>query len=496
MKKTTFLLIFLLLMGVSLQAQVDTAWTKTYGGSQGDLGYYGEPTSDGGYIVVGETSSFGAGGSDVYLIRTDALGDSLWTKTYGDNFDERGNCVIQTENNGFVITGYVEYGYDSARVCLIRTDSLGNLLWEKTYDIIPPPFHFDYAYFVQGTSDNGYIITGRAYNSAGPEYQYSDAFLLKTDSLGNVLWKNTYGTEWGETGYCVRETYDGGYIVTGAYTTDYLGTWGRIYLFKTDKDGNLLWEQAFGQDPYEDHGYCVQLIQNKGYIITGQTGTYNDWQGDVYLMKTDSLGNQKWTPTYFGGSDWDRGKYLEQTPEGGSIIVGRTMSFGDPNGDIYLLKTDSLGTLLWQQTFGGTGIEFGSSIQRTSDGGYFITATTSSFGAGSWDAYLIKTNPDVAVKEKVNTPLKDSKLLISTPTFFTNEIRVNFSYPYLNPLQITLYNTSGRQVLTEFFPSSSTSLHLRSERIGRLPSGAYFLKISTDKKILSQNKILKLSKRE
>lgn len=137
--------------------------------------------------------------------------------------------MIQTENKGFIIAGYVSYGYDSS----------------KTY-------------------------------------------LIKTDSAGNALWSQTYGSDYGDHGYCVRETADGGYIVTGTYNCGLFGEGGDIYLFKTDRNGNLLWEKTFGGG-MTDIGFCVLQNPDKGYIITGETTSYGDPDGDVYSFPFLSL---------------------------------------------------------------------------------------------------------------------------------------------------------------------------------------------------------------
>jgi hypothetical protein len=470
MKRILPVAAFAILFVTQLMAQVDTAWTRMYGGPQADLGYFGEPLSD-GYIFVGETSSFGAGGRDIYLVRTNDSGDSLWTSTFGDIYDERGNCIIQTQDMGFVIAGFVEYGYDSAKVLLIKASSDGNLIWQKLFH---PRGFLDYGYFVQQTLDGGYIITGISY----PGYIRQDAFLIKTDSLGNEEWTKTYGDDYGEHGYCVRQTADGGFIVTGIYNADLYGSGGNIYLFRTDKDGNLLWQKDFGGIP-TDAGYCVWQTPDGGFIFTGETCSYGDSDGDVYLMKTDSLGIQQWTPKYFGGDEWDRGKYLDITSDGNYIIVGRTMSFGDPSGDIYLLMVDTFGTLLWQQTFGGSGIEFGSSIQQTSDGGFFITATTTSFGAGSWEAYILKTNPEAGIVEDNKNPKYESADIkfSCSPNPFTKGTSVELRGASLKqPVELKIYDVSGRLVLSNALATSPLYLGIE------LDPGTYFISVGGSEK--------------
>ncbi len=363
-------------------------WTKTFGGTGADVGYSVSPTSDGGYIITGSTKSFGAGQDDVYLIKTDAQGNTIWTKTFGGTDEDRGRCVSAISDEGYIVAGWTySFGAGNRDVYLIRTDAQGNAVWTKTFGGIGG----EEGWAVSLTSDGGYIVTGIIHSFDGDR----DVYLLKTDAQGNAIWTKTFGgTNWDE-GWAVLPTSDGEYIVAGRTLSFGAGNYD-VYLIKTDAQGNAVWTKTFGGADL-DAAWSVLPSDDGGYIITGLTKSFGAGEEDVYLIKTDAQGNAVWTKT-FGGAYWDQGYSLLSTSEGGYIVAGRTLSFGAGNYDVYLIKTDAQGNAVWTKTFGGDDKDVGFSVSSTRDGGYIITGLTKSFGAGEEDVYLIKTDVEGNVK--------------------------------------------------------------------------------------------------
>ena len=369
-------------------SQPPIQWEKTYGYPNTGFGHFVQQTSDGGYIATG-VIYIGGIDAEVFLVKTDANGNTAWSQTYGgaSTFD-CGYCVQQTTDGGYVIAGcYHGYG-----LWLIKTDSSGNQQWNQ---IFSGPM-FDTAYCVQQTTDGGYVIVGGYTYAPGPP----DMWIIKTDSGGNQQWDTKVGGPSAEYGHCIRQTSDGGYIVVG-YTDSYGAGQEDAELVKLDSAGTIVWIQYYGGN-LDERGNSVRQTSDGGYIFTGFTKSFGAGQADVYLVKTDSLGNVVWSQTYGGAND-DEGNSVRQTTDGGYIIAGNTQSYGSGGVDIYSIKTDSTGVKLWDDTYGGTGIEDGQCVQQTSDGYYIIAGTKFTTYSEFW---LIKLG--VASNQPPNKPAKPS----------------------------------------------------------------------------------------
>jgi hypothetical protein len=373
-------------LGIASAYEPAVQWQKTFGGSNNDWGNSVQQATDGGYIIAGETYSSGTGSYDIYLIKTDYDGNPVWQKTFGGNNYDEGYSVQQTSDGGYIISGKTwSFGAGKSDVYLIKTDPNGNQEWQKTFG----GNDNDWGNSVQQTKDGGYIITGKTRSFGVGNY---DVYLVKTDPNGNTQWQKTFGGSDWDDGESVQQTTDGGYIIAGG-ANYFVPESGDVYLIKTDPNGDSVWQKTFGGSDY-DWGEAVQQTSDGGYIITGRTKSFDAGLWDVYLIKTDSDGNLLWQKTFGGGND-DDSSSVQQTSDGGFIIAGYTDSFGARSGNVYLIKTDPNGNLLWQKTLGGSGGERGNSVQQTSDGGYIIAGTTDSFGAGGSDVYLIKLSSDV-----------------------------------------------------------------------------------------------------
>jgi len=345
-------------------------WNKTYEGASGASI---QQTTDGGYIVAGyiETSN---GANDAFLIKLNAQGDSLWSQSYGGVNYDRVESVQQTTDGGYIMTGRTDGDlifYSHFDLSLIKTDGNGNEIWSKEYGLISPGINTsDYGQSVRQTTDGGYIVTGKTMLTGN-----GDLYLIKTDDQGDTVWTKTFGgVDINDVGHSVQQTLDGGYIVCGQIDEDSLGS-ADVYLLKTDGNGIEQWSQNFG-DSLVDIAYAVQQTTDGGYVLCGQYSTgvvadFSTWSPDLYVIKTDGNGLEQWSYTY-GGAIGNIGRSIKQTPDGGYIVAGRTNSFGGNGWDLYLIKLNSAGVEQWYKTIDNSQYDYCYSIDLTIDGGYVM----------------------------------------------------------------------------------------------------------------------------
>jgi len=389
LKYAVQIIVVILLFAGSCPGQ--TQFALAVNGGNRDCGYSVASTSDGGYIVTGWTNSFGAGGRDLFLVKFNSSGVLTWAKTVGgENWDE-GNSVAQTTDGGYIVTGYsldsLSAGFSD--LFLVKFNSLGVLTWAKTVG----GAYQDEGNSVAQTPEGGYIVTGVTYRlgSGG-----DDLFLGKFNSFGNLTWVKTVGgADWDE-GYSVALTSDKGYIVTGMTNSFGAGS-SDLFLCKFDSLGILTWAKTVGETDW-DWGKSVAPTSDGGYIVTGQTGSFGAGLYDLFLAKFDSSGDLTWVKTV-GGVDNDEGHSVAQTSDGGYIVTGMTRSFGAGHYDLFLVEFDSLGNLTWARTVGGTNWDKGGSVTQTFDRGYIAAGWTMSFGAGNDDLFLVKFNSSGEIRD-------------------------------------------------------------------------------------------------
>jgi len=427
--------ILLLLAGVCL-----SGWERTYGGSSEDEGWSVAQTSDGGYIVAGRTESFGAGLLDVYLVKTDTVGDTIWTRTYGGSGDDLGFSVAQTSDGGYIVAGLTEsFGAGDYDVYLVKTDSVGDTIWTRTYGGSDD----DFSYSVAQTSDGGYIVAGRTESfGAG----LLDVYLVKTDAEGDTIWTRTYGGSDYDGGYSVAQTFDGGYIVAG-YTYSFGAGGCDVYLVKTDAEGDTIWTRTYGGSSW-DNAFSVAQTSDGGYIVAGRTYSFGADEPNVYLIKTDAVGDTIWTHTY-GGSEYDRGESVAQTSDGGYIVAGQTYSFGAGGSDVYLVKTDALGDTIWTRTYGGSYSDYGYSVAQTSDGGYIVVGVYN-YHVYTADVYIIKTNADgdTTSQDTISTHLSLQPIVFTPNGDGKNDVVEIIGLNDGDESEVEIFDITGAKVLT------------------------------------------------
>jgi len=397
-------------LDIALQLPISNRWMKTFG--IGNLGYSVQQTTDGGYIVTGETYNCAGVECCIWLIKTDEFGNEIWNKTFG-NFDDSsnwGSSVQQTTDGGYIVIGTKSYFEYYPHIWLIKTDSNGKKIWER---IIGGTSSY-YGHCVQQIGDDEYILTGEA----RIENNGIDVLLIKTDAEHSMITK-TFGGAESDGGYSVEQTTDGGFIITG-YTKSFGAGSYDVWLIKTDENGNMEWSRTFGGFS-DDYGFSGQQTTDGGYIITGITYSFGSGKYDSWLIKTDEFGNEIWNRT-FGGAKLDGYPYnpyfcppgdhrVQQTTDGGYIITGTTESYGAGDYDVWLIKTDSNGYETWNKTFGGAKYDDGRSVQQTTDGGYIIVGATNGFGVNFRGLLLIKTDSQGIANEPPDKPIITGRII-------------------------------------------------------------------------------------
>lgn len=473
-----FTIVFCLFIGVFVESAMaqtpDTLWTRRFGGSGYEEGNSVQQTADGGYIITGYSSSFGAGGGDVYLIKTDTTGDTMWTNTFGGPSADYGQFVQQTTDSGYIVVGGT-YSFDvgDGDVYLIKTDTCGNALWTKTFGGL----RWDYGYSVQEISGGGYIIAGET-ESFGDGC--AEIYLIKTDSIGDSIWAKTYGSPGRLTGYSVQETIDGAYIVVGGESG-----YGDIYLIKTDTDGDSLWAKTYG-GAYGDRGYSVQQTSDSGYIIVGVTDSYGSGDCDVYLIKTDVNGDSLWAKTFGQNYSYDVGYSVQETFSGGYIIAGSS------SNNVHLIKTDANGNTVWTKTIGGAVQSRAYFAKQCTDGGYIVTGLIDTTGIGKADVYLIRIASDeTGITE--GDEIKPLKCYLSQnyPNPFNSSTFIRYIIAEPSDVRIKIYNQLGQAVRTLVNENKDTGKYNvtwdgKDEQGKKLSSGVYFYELRVDAQIATR----------
>lgn len=374
-----FFLPFFLVPHVSAQYR----FQRTYNG----LNFIsGLQTSDGGYIAGGITKKYGAGNDDIFLLKVNPIGETEWFKTYGSIGKDVASSVIQTFDGGYIIVG-TTYGFGlPVDIFLVKTDAGGDTLWTRTYGT----GDVENGWSIQQTADSGYIICGQT----RPTTANTDVYLLKTDVSGNVEWVKIYGGPKEDVAYSIILTKNGNYALVGGTSSYGPSPDANLYVMKLDSAGDTLWCSAYSCK-LNEWGQQILQTPDEGFIIMSQVFDFGAGRFDYYLVKLDSGGELMWAKAYGTALD-DFGIAISLAYDGGYILAGGSRSFVGSTGqyDIYLIRTDSDGDTLWTKLFGrDTEDDMAASVHETNDSGLVIFA--GSYNPNYFNdyfSYLIKTD--------------------------------------------------------------------------------------------------------
>lgn len=431
MKNRHSLLLLATVVFFSLQLFSQTTYQKTIGGTGDETNAYCTHTADGNILIAGHTTSGGAGGEDIFVMKTDTMMNIIWSKTYGGAADDFlvdrfpvgqvASPIFGMPDGGFALIGYTSsFGQGSSDYYLLRIDKDGNLLWSKTYGTNQTERGSTLNVF-----PNGDLLLGGDVLS-GP-FGSRDVYFVRTDSAGNTIWSKRLGKGSNDQIFNTQLTSDGGFIFAGATQSAGSGAFD-THLFKADANGNMQWSKIYGSSNNDSYNY-VQELSGGGYIAAGYTQSFGAGGQDFLLSKVDANGNMLWSKTY-GGTSNDIADHIIETHDGGFAFVGPTQSFGAGNFDEMLIKTDGAGNLQWAKVYGGSGIEISRSLDELHGGGYHICGFTQSFGAGGFDVYAIRAdaNGNSGCNDATITPSVTSPSLVTAnfiPSFATGGVQAN-----------------------------------------------------------------------
>jgi len=508
--KRMFWVVLICLLAALAFAQPEIEWARCYGGSGYEGAYSIQQTSDNGYVVAGYSVSSNDGdvsgwhgGDDYWIVKLDSLGNLIWQKCIGGSSADIARSVQQTADGGYIVAGTSDsnngdvignHGNDDSWI--VKLDSLGNTVWQKCLGGTSD----DFANFIQQTNDNGYIVAG---------YSAGDCWIAKIDTLGNIVWQESFGGSRGDEIYSAQQTSDNGYIVAGYSASNDGDVSGNhatsgtndYWVVKLDSLGNLIWQKCLGGS-LNDIATSVRQTNDGGYVVAGYSNSDDgditghhagDGIHDYWVVKLDSLGNITWQKS-LGGNYEDYATSVQQTTDDGFIVAGRTRSNnGDVTGnhtdgryDYWIIKLSLFGDIAWQKCLGGSGGEGAYSIKQTDDNGFAIAGSSPSNDGdvagnhGNDDFWIVKLFPDppLTVTETPISPPQTFALSIS-PNPFNSVCRVD--YPANTSVKI--YDVRGTLVGTL---SNGQNIWTPSKNLG---SGIYFastIDLSENKNLMTQ----------
>jgi hypothetical protein len=476
-------LILLFLMPFLASAQTDSlAHLYAFGGGRNDVGEDVQSSSDGGYIVVGSTASSGDGNTDIYLLKVDSFCNYQWSYALGDIGNDWGYSVKETQDKGYIVASSTNSYGNSYQASLMKRDSLGNYDWQRNYG----KEDWDFVYDITNTFDNGFVFCGETYNNTNG---YSDVWVVKINNLGDTLWTRTVGGNLIDKGNAIIETLDSNIVVAGITTTISDST--QAYILKFDKDGVLIWDSIYGGQKYEWIYDVVESEPDK-YTVTGSTNSNSNGDLDHYILNVNKNGVQQWDFTITNSAEDDEMCAIDLMPNGNILVIGYTETGGGGKKNVTMF------TLTPSGFWGGNSTVISNKEDDNIKGltinnlGRIVgVGVTNSFGNGNKDILLLRmdvilpSNDTTSFVENDIAPIgikevenKNNNYIY--PTIIENDFVVNIK----DYDEVEVVNIKG-QVEMKFYGVQ------RRFYIPTLKPGLFIITIKSKGKIISQSKIIK-----
>lgn len=437
-------------------------FNRTFGGAENDFGYAAVQTADGGYIVCGQTDSYGLGTNlkpDLWIIKLGSKGNKEWDKTYGGGESDIAFAIRQTADLGYIVAGTTSsFGKGYPSIWILKLDTKGDSVWSAWFE----GSMVSTARSVVQTNDGGYLVSG-----SGKEN------ILKLDKNGKREW----GKKLGWVLYDIKTTADGGYIAVGdtilkPQNWDYIPA---LTVFKLDREGNKEWSNPLG-NRFTGSAFSVQQTSDGGYVFSGDSiaeKSAYDHSHYAMVVKLDKQGKITWK--YFG-PEYSAAQSIYQTDDGGYASAGNSLD-ADHGLNVLVFKMDGTGKGKWQKSYGNdTKWEYASSILQTSDKGFIVAGQTESAGAGRYDIWVLKLDGNgnlepTGIPEPSEKTSGRALFVQNYPNPCNRYTTFTFTLPEPEFVLLHVYDISGRITETKvcgFFPRGESSVvwHNRNQTAG------------------------------
>lgn len=444
-----------------------------HGGDDDDIGYSFCFNTVGGYVLAGTERTAIDSSEQFSVVNIDGFGNLIWKRTYGGLHQDIAEHIEQTSDGGYIVGGSKwDGGFGREDAYLLKLDQEGEIMWSKYFG----GTYREEGFSVKQTSDDGYILCGNT--NSDTLFSYGQMYIVKIDASGTEMWHSYVGGPGKDYAFDVIETFDGSFVVTGVYagfhrysSFEFTETHSDMLVAKLDANGNELWANQYGGMENE-FGYQVQEAPDNGYYVIGSTQSAGSGSFDMNLVKLDMNGTELWSKT-FGGSSFEYGKSLDVTDDNFIYIAGTTCNDTvNVKTDLMVVKTDLAGNEIWTMTFGGVESDYGNFIRATEDGGCAIIGNSRSFGAGDDDVYFIKLNASGGL-ESLSGSEQNDVLIYPNPAvdninFYLQEGQECFNYNY------EIFDYSGRLIY-----SQPKDTKLVSVDITKFGQGTYIYRITS-----------------
>jgi hypothetical protein len=469
------------LLALSAYAQPDSLWSRYYGGDSSEVLRAVQVLDDGSLIMVGRCDSWGAGGADFWLLKTTGDGDSLWSRFYGGTGGDYPGALELTSDNGFILAGGTSsFGSGSGDFFLIKTDANGDSLWTRTFG---GP-NSEQARSAGETPDGGYYVAGWTQSfGAGTE----DFWLVRVGPNGDSLWSRTFGGPSNERCFTSLVGTDGNFYMAGDARSYGAGD-KDVWLVAASSSGDSLWSRVFGGG-YDEECRAIQQTADGGFLLVGGKNMDGADNWDVWVIRTDGSGNGLWDRTY-GGTGHDFGEDARILSDGGLVIGGDGSSFTSGDQDYWLLRLDANGDSLWSRLCGGDFDQALWTVAVAPDGGYYIGGRGVPSEGASSDWCLIRTGPDPVLNTGERFVSLPSSLILSAyPNPFNATATICFDLREATRARLSIFDITGRTVAIladEYFSAGSQRLQFDGSSYA---SGTYFARLTTG----NEQRVVKMS---